>query len=150
MFISRPQNNPLQWRRLCFFLFLFLSHLLHFSQADLGTASRYPPPYSPTECFGGDLTQFPTSNLFAAAGDGVWENGAACGRQYFVRCFSASDPEACVPDQTIQITIVDYAPSIVSVPTATGTTMILSTTAYNSIVNTSATVNFVTVEFLQV
>ncbi|KAG6599417.1 26S proteasome regulatory subunit 8-like A, partial [Cucurbita argyrosperma subsp. sororia] len=114
---------------------------------DSNSKESSPPS---TKCFGGDLTQFPTSNLFAAAGDGVWENGAACGRQYFVRCFSASDPEACVPDQTIQITIVDYAPSIVSVPTATGTTMILSTTAYNSIVNTSATVNFVTVEFLQV
>lgn len=88
--------------------------------------------------------------MFAAAADGIWENGAACGRQYFVRCFSASEAEACVAEQTVQITIVDYIGSIVSTPTAVGTTMTLSTTAYNAIVNSSATVAFVTVEFLQV
>lgn len=102
-----------------------------------------------TACFGSDLSQFPSSNLFAAAGDGIWENGAACGRQYFVRCFSASEPEACVADQTVQITIVDYAVEIVSTPTAMGTTMIMSSTAYNSIVNASVKVDLVTIEFQQ-
>ncbi|XP_038890657.1 EG45-like domain containing protein 2 [Benincasa hispida] len=143
-------RNPLfQWRQLCFFLF-FISHLLHSSHGDVGTAAKYPPPYSPTACFGGDLSQFPTNSMFAAAADGIWENGAACGRQYFVRCFSASEAEACVAEQTVQITIVDYLEEIVSTPTAIGTTMALSTAAYNAIVNTSTTVRFVTVEFLQV
>ncbi|XP_008457905.1 EG45-like domain containing protein 2 [Cucumis melo] len=145
------RENPfLQWQQLCFVFFLFISHLLHFSHGDVGTAAKYPPPYSPTACFGGDLSQFPTNNMFAAAADGIWENGAACGRQYFVRCFSASEPEACVADQTVQITIVDHIESIVSTPTARGTTMALSSTAYKAIVNTSATVQFVTIEFLQV
>ncbi|MBA0777419.1 hypothetical protein Gotri_005439, partial [Gossypium trilobum] len=62
--------------------------------------------YVTTACFGEDQTQFPSSNLFAAAGDGIWDNGASCGRQYLVRCISASQPGTCVPDQTIQVKIV--------------------------------------------
>ncbi|XP_022143150.1 EG45-like domain containing protein [Momordica charantia] len=149
--LRNGSQNPLQWRwRRRVLFFLLVSLLLQSSHGDVGTASRYPPPYSPTACFGGDLSQFPTSNLFGAAGDGIWENGAACGRQYFVRCFSASEPDACVADQTVQITIVDHAAKIVSTPTAAGTTMILSTTAYNSIANSSSSVQFITVEFQQV
>uniref|UniRef100_A0A7N2L7J4 Expansin-like EG45 domain-containing protein n=1 Tax=Quercus lobata TaxID=97700 RepID=A0A7N2L7J4_QUELO len=53
--------------------------------SDVGTAALYSPPYSPTACYGSDASQFPSSNLFAAAGDGIWNNGAACGRLYLVR-----------------------------------------------------------------
>nr|GEY93211.1 RNA-directed DNA polymerase, eukaryota, reverse transcriptase zinc-binding domain protein [Tanacetum cinerariifolium] len=30
-------------------------------------------------CYGYDSSQFPSKNLFAAAGDRIWDNGAACG-----------------------------------------------------------------------
>ncbi|XP_014508159.1 EG45-like domain containing protein [Vigna radiata var. radiata] len=128
-----------------FLLFIILSH---HSNADVGTSSRYSPPYLPSGCYGNEATQFPSSNLFAAAGDGIWDNGAACGRQYLVRCISAEEPMTCIPDQSIQIKIVDYAASAVSPPSTAGTTMVLSDKAFGSIANSSATL--INIEFQQV
>nr|KYP51151.1 EG45-like domain containing protein [Cajanus cajan] len=128
-------------------LFILLILLPHPSNADVGTASRYSPPYLPSGCYGTEASQFPSSNLFAAAGDGIWDNGAACGRQYLVRCISAEQPRTCIPDQSIQIKIVDYAATAVSQPSATGTTIVLSDKAFGTIANTSATL--VNIEFQQ-
>ncbi|MCD7467694.1 hypothetical protein HAX54_005259 [Datura stramonium] len=113
-------------------LFLF-AHFFHASQADLGTASQYSPPYTPTACFGSDATQFPSSNFFAAAGEGIWDNGAACGRQYLVSCINSVLPRACKQGETIQIKIVDRAKTSVSRPTRQGTTMVLSNAALAAI-----------------
>ncbi|KAK7330164.1 hypothetical protein VNO77_24350 [Canavalia gladiata] len=132
-------------------LYFFLINvvvMLHLSNADVGTAARYSPPYLPSGCYGSDATQFPSSNLFAAAGDGIWDNGAACGREYMVRCISAEQPRTCIPDQSIQIKIVDYAASSVSPPSDTDTTIVLSDTAFGTIANTSATL--INIEFQQV
>ncbi|KAK3008713.1 hypothetical protein RJ639_015397 [Escallonia herrerae] len=93
----------------------------------------------PTACFGSDASQFPSSNLFAAAGEGIWDNGAACGRQYLVRCISAVVPKTCIPGQTIQIRIVDRVQTSKSRPLKDGTTMVLSTTAFQTIANPSST-----------
>ncbi|GMQ06798.1 hypothetical protein CsSME_00051246 [Camellia sinensis var. sinensis] len=134
-------------QRISLFILLLVEHF-HRSHADVGTAAKYSPPYTPTACYGSDPSQFPSSNLFAAAGDGIWDNGASCGRQYLVRCISATTPYACVPDQTIQIRIVDYAPAAASTPSATGTTMVLSETALGVIANSSA--NSINIEFQQV
>ncbi|CAK9154331.1 unnamed protein product [Ilex paraguariensis] len=139
-------NGPrllLQW--LPIFL---LIQLFQISNADLGTASQYRPPYTPTACYGNDASQFPTSNLFAAAGEGIWDNGAACGRQYLVRCISAVVPGTCVPGQTIQVRIVDHALTSGSRPFRVGTTMVLSTTAFGTIAKPSA--SSVNIEFQQV
>ncbi|KAJ1390186.1 RlpA-like protein, double-psi beta-barrel domain [Sesbania bispinosa] len=122
-----------------FIVFLVLHIISSPSSADVGTAARYSPPYLPT--------QFPSSNLFAAAGDGIWDNGAACGRQYLVRCISAEQPRTCIPDQSIQIKIVDYASSAVSPPSVTGTTIVLSDKAFGTIANTTA--NLINIEFQQ-
>ncbi|XP_059461767.1 EG45-like domain containing protein [Corylus avellana] len=120
-------------------LFLFLLvQILHVSYADVGTASHYRPPYLPTACYGSDAAQFPSSNLFGAAGEGIWDNGAACGRQYMVRCISAAVPGTCIVGQTIQIRIVDRALDSVSRPSRDGTSMVLSTTAFGTIANPSA------------
>lgn len=100
-----------------------------------------------TTCFGRDASQFPSSNMFAAAGEGIWDNGAACGRQYQVRCISAAAPRTCVPGQTIQIKIVDRAQSSVSRPSLGGTSMVLSVTAFQAIANVSA--SFINIEFQQ-
>ncbi|XP_027182826.1 EG45-like domain containing protein [Coffea eugenioides] len=132
-------------------LFLYLlssAHLFHPSSADVGTASQYNPPYTPTACFGNDNSQFPSSNLFAAAGEGVWDNGAACGRQYLVRCISAVAPKTCVPDKTIQVRIVDRAQTSASRPAKGGTTIVLSNTAFGTIANPGAA--FINIEFQQV
>ncbi|XWS27192.1 hypothetical protein CRYUN_Cryun26dG0093900 [Craigia yunnanensis] len=133
---------------LVFFMIIFLqTTLFHLSYADVGTAAHYSPPYIPTACFGNDVSQFPTSNLFAAAGDGIWDNGASCGRQYLVRCISAATPGTCNPSQTIQIKIVDRADTSVSRPSRKGATIVLSTTAFGAIANPSAA--SVNIEFQQ-
>lgn len=103
--------------------------------------------YIASGCYGSDATEFPTSNLFAAAGDGIWDNGAACGRQYLVRCISAEQPRTCIPEQSIQIKIVDYASTAVSPPSAAGTAMVLSDKAFATIANASA--SLINIEFQQ-
>ncbi|CAL5429105.1 unnamed protein product [Camellia sinensis] len=127
--------NPQQFLLVC--LSLFLPFFTHLSLADVGTAASYAPPYIPTACSGNDGSQFPSSNLFAAAGEGIWDNGAACGRQYLVRCISAAAPNSCNPSQTIQVKIVDRAQTSASRPSRGGTTMVLSATAFGAIANGS-------------
>ncbi|XAR66942.1 hypothetical protein NMG60_11013331 [Bertholletia excelsa] len=129
------------------FLFIFFVLLPHCSHGDIGTAAQYGPFYVPTACYGNDPSQFPSSNLFGAAGEGIWDNGAACGRQYMVRCISATAPYTCDPEQTIQIRIVDYAPSAQSPASTSGTTMVLSMTALSAVANSSA--QFINIEFQQ-
>ncbi|KAL4333090.1 hypothetical protein GQ457_07G041430 [Hibiscus cannabinus] len=131
-----------------FIIFLLVTTFFHLSSADVGTAAHYSPPYLPSACFGNDDSQFPTNNLFAAAGDGIWDNGASCGRQYLVRCISAAIPGTCNPSRTIQIKIVDRAETSVSRPSAKGATIVLSTTAFGAIANPSAA--SVNIEFKQV
>ncbi|KAL3746613.1 hypothetical protein ACJRO7_015559 [Eucalyptus globulus] len=128
--------------------FLLLATQPRLSRADVGTAAQYSPPYTPTACFGNDPSQFPSSNLFAAAGEGIWDNGASCGRQYLVRCISASVSGTCIPSQTIQVRIVDRAQTSSSRPSRDGATIILSTTAFGTIANASAVA--VNVEYQQV
>ncbi|RVX19864.1 hypothetical protein CK203_005342 [Vitis vinifera] len=101
-----------------------------------------------TACSGNDPSPFPSSNLFAAAGEGAWDNGAACGRQYRVRCISAPTPGTCKADQSIIVKIVDRAQTSVSRPSRDGAALVLSTTAFGAIANPSAA--WVNVEFAQV
>uniref|UniRef100_A0A7N2QYQ4 Expansin-like EG45 domain-containing protein n=2 Tax=Quercus lobata TaxID=97700 RepID=A0A7N2QYQ4_QUELO len=128
-------------------LVVILAALFFLSHADVGTAAQYKTPYLPTACYGNDASQFPSNNLFASAGEGIWDNGAACGRQYLVRCISAAHPRTCKPGQTIQIKIVDRALTSVSRPSRNGATMVLSTTAFGMIANPSA--SFINIEFQQ-
>lgn len=126
-----------------------LALLASFAAADVGTAATYRPPYLPTACFGSDQDQFPSSNLFATAGEQIWDNGAACGRQYLVRCISARVPRTCIPGQIIQVRIVDRTLTSVSRPSRADTSITLSTTAYGMIADRSKA-NFINVEFLLV
>lgn len=102
--------------------------------------------HAATACSGSDQSQFPPGNLFGAAGEGIWDNGASCGRRYQVRCISAAVLGTCI-NNTIQIKIVDRAQSLVSSPSLRGTTMVLSNTAFAAIAKPSAT--FVNVEYIQ-
>ncbi|KAI7747816.1 hypothetical protein M8C21_016319 [Ambrosia artemisiifolia] len=126
---------------------LILPILFEVIHCEVGTASLYNPPYTPTACYGSDASQFPSSNLFAAAGEGIWDNGAACGRQYLVKCISAAIPRTCIPGQTIEVRIVDRAQTSVSRPTRAGTTMVLSDTAFRTIANPISSIN---IEFQKV
>ncbi|KAF2310701.1 hypothetical protein P3X46_031519 [Hevea brasiliensis] len=143
----RIPSRLLPWQPLFLFL-LVISWLLSSSHGDVGTAAHYSPPYLPTACYGNDASQFPSNNLFAAAGNGIWDNGAACGREYLVRCISATVAGSCQPGQTIQVKIVDYALSTPTPPSASGKTIVLSETAFGRIANPSAT--SINIEFQQV
>ncbi|XP_019074945.1 EG45-like domain containing protein isoform X1 [Vitis vinifera] len=121
-------------------LLLLCAELFHFTLADVGVAAQYRPPYLPTACYGNDVSKFPSSNLFASAGDGIWDNGAACGRQYFVMCLSAQTPGTCKAGQIIKVKIVDKA-------SRNGVILVLSTIAFGAIANPSAA--SVNVEFTE-
>ncbi|KAL6524159.1 hypothetical protein OROMI_031254 [Orobanche minor] len=88
-----------------------------------------------TACYGSDPMQFPTTDYFAAAGEDIWDRGAACGRQYLVQCLSGPLTQGCVSNQTIQVKIVDRAQTSVSRPAVAGATLILSHTAFMAIAN---------------
>ncbi|XP_016501724.1 EG45-like domain containing protein isoform X2 [Nicotiana tabacum] len=132
--MSKPLRLLLQWLS----FFVIFSQFFYASQADLGTATQYSPPYTPSACFGSDSTQFPSSNFFAAAGEGIWDDGAACGRQYLVSCISSISPRACKSGETIQIKIVDRAQTVASKPTRQGTTIVLSNAALAAIADSNA------------
>ncbi|XP_039053580.1 EG45-like domain containing protein isoform X2 [Hibiscus syriacus] len=76
--------------------------------ADIGTASFYNPPYIPTKCGGNSEEQFPPGNMFAAVSEGLWDNGAACGRRYRLRCISG--PNRPCKQRTIDVKVVDLCP----------------------------------------
>ncbi|KAF9613205.1 hypothetical protein IFM89_006306 [Coptis chinensis] len=48
---------------------------------DIGTAMSHEPPYTPTKCRGNSPDQFPEGGMFVAVSNGLWDNGAACGRR---------------------------------------------------------------------
>ncbi|CAI9784955.1 unnamed protein product [Fraxinus pennsylvanica] len=58
---------------------------------DIGTATSHDPPYTPTKCHGNRQDQFPPGNLFVAVNEGLWDNGASCGRRYRLRCLSGNN-----------------------------------------------------------
>ncbi|KDP38161.1 hypothetical protein JCGZ_04804 [Jatropha curcas] len=99
--------------------------------ADEGTATFYTPPYVPSSCYGNSEEGV----MIAAASDALWDNRAACGRQYRVKCLSATnegDPHPC-NGNSVEVKIVDYCPS----PACRGT-IDLSEEAFASIANTDA------------
>ncbi|XP_039126062.1 EG45-like domain containing protein isoform X2 [Dioscorea cayenensis subsp. rotundata] len=138
---------PLKFLNLLLFFLLLHHHHHHQTSADVGTAAYYGPPYLPTVCYGDDPSQFPADNIFAAAGDGIWDNGACCGRQYLVRCLSSS-PESCIADQTIRVEVINQASMLDSNPSLNGTTMTLSDAAFLQIANKSSPV--INIEFTQI
>eukprot|EP01018_Ginkgo_biloba_P035625 Gb_34549 [translate_table: standard] len=87
--------------------------LFDLSVGDVGTARSYSPPYVPSYCYGYNEDQFPAGNLFAAVSDAIWDNKAACGRQYRIRCLSGTNPRDRRPcrGRSIVVKIVDHCAS---------------------------------------
>ncbi|GLJ24489.1 hypothetical protein SUGI_0467710 [Cryptomeria japonica] len=83
------------------------------SMAEQGIATFYTSPYVPTACYGNDPDQFPAGDLFAAASDTIWDNGAACGRQYRITCTDATNQGVLKPCKSgsIVVKIVDHCPA---------------------------------------
>ncbi|XP_059658130.1 EG45-like domain containing protein [Cornus florida] len=93
---------------------------------DVGTAKSYDPPYLPTRCGGYDPDQFPEGGYFGAASDGIWDNGAACGRRYQMRCISG--PRRPCKHGLIVVEVVDFCQS-----NPCPATLVLSNKAFNAI-----------------
>ncbi|XP_058227103.1 EG45-like domain containing protein [Rhododendron vialii] len=78
------------------------------SYAATGTATFYTPPYVPSSCNG-----FQNDGvMIAAASDVIWDNRAACGRMYSVRCTGPTNqgvPQPCT-GQSVVVKVVDYCP----------------------------------------
>ncbi|GLJ31095.1 hypothetical protein SUGI_0622430 [Cryptomeria japonica] len=116
--------------------------------ADVGTATSYSPPYVPSKCYGDNQKQFPAGNLFAGASDAIWDNGAACGRQYSVRCLSGTNQTSQNPclnntnTDSIVVKIVDYCSSECK------GTLQLSADAFQDIANSTA--GIINIEYDQV
>ncbi|XP_048332463.2 EG45-like domain containing protein [Ziziphus jujuba] len=104
---------------------LFFSHFLPIL-GDVGTARSYSPPYLPTKCKGNDPQQFPEGGYFVAVSDGLWDNGAACGRRYQLRCISRPNRPCRVGSivaEVVDLCRRDPCPS----------TLVLSTKAFDAI-----------------
>ncbi|KVH99794.1 EG45-like domain containing protein [Cynara cardunculus var. scolymus] len=89
----------------CLFLMLGFNNI-KYGLADIGTASSYQPPYTPTKCNGNRADQFPSGNLFASVSEGLWDNGAACGRRYRLKCLSGNN-KPCIGG-TIDVKVIDF------------------------------------------
>ncbi|KAJ3695971.1 hypothetical protein LUZ60_001348 [Juncus effusus] len=68
----------------------------------VGTAAYYTAPYTPSQCYG----YTDEGTMIAAASDPIWDNGAACGRMYTIKCNS----KAGIPctGATVTVKVVDY------------------------------------------
>ncbi|GFP87824.1 eg45-like domain containing protein [Phtheirospermum japonicum] len=107
---------------------------------DIGTASSYNPPYTPTRCNGNRQDQFPSGNLFGKVSEGLWDNGAACGRRYRLRCLSGSN-RPC-KEGTVDVRVVDFCKQ-----RPCPSTIVMSTDAFAAVSRSSdAKIN---IEFIQ-
>ncbi|KAL9239860.1 hypothetical protein vseg_014139 [Gypsophila vaccaria] len=119
-----------------------------FSHALIGQAARYNAPYLPTACYGNDESAFPSNREFAAVGEGIWERGEACGRQYLVSCINAPPPSKCVSGAIIQVKVVDRATTARSRPSRGDAALLLSADAFSMLVQPPNT-TFIHVSFRQ-
>ncbi|MCE3216218.1 hypothetical protein HAX54_005523 [Datura stramonium] len=107
---------------------------------DIGTATSYNPPYTPTKCGGNRADQFPSGNLFVAVSEGLWDKGAACGRRYRLRCLSGNN-RPC-KEGTIDVRVVDYCTK-----SPCPSTIVLSSDAFAEISHSRAKIN---IEYVQI
>jgi len=93
-----------------------------------------------TKCNGNRQDQFPPGNLFVSVSEGLWDNGAACGRRYRLRCLSGNN-KPC-KDGTIDVRVVDFCRK-----SPCPSTILLSNDAFSSVsYSPSAKIN---VEYIQ-
>ncbi|KAL3535303.1 hypothetical protein ACH5RR_003764 [Cinchona calisaya] len=81
--------------------------LVSVALAATGTATFYTPPYVPSSCYG-----FQDNGvMIAAASDAIWNNRAACGRNYRVTCTGPTNQGVQRPCRgSVVVKIVDYCP----------------------------------------
>nr|QDH43458.1 plant natriuretic peptide-like 3 [Venturia pyrina] len=86
-----------------------ISSFAHLGLCDGPTAvaAVYPPPYLPNKCYGSRQVDIPGTQMFAAVGLALWDNGAACGRWYELRCLSAQGAGSKCIGPHIKVKIIE-------------------------------------------
>ncbi|RWV94324.1 hypothetical protein BHE74_00018689 [Ensete ventricosum] len=93
---------------------------------DVGTATSYSPPYLRKLLLLCSSRFMPGNGHFVAAGSGIWDNGAACGRRYRLRCLSGLR-RSC-KDGSIVVEVVDFCRH-----SPCPSTLVLSTRAFDAV-----------------
>ncbi|XP_031740680.1 EG45-like domain containing protein [Cucumis sativus] len=108
-----------------------LALALSYAHAETGTATYYTPPYVPSACYGFE----DQGTMIAAASDGLYNNGEACGRMYTVTCTGPTNLGVQQPctGNSVTVKVVDRCPS----PGCQGT-IDLSQEAFSMIANPDA------------
>ncbi|XP_028775406.1 EG45-like domain containing protein [Neltuma alba] len=85
-----------------------IASLFAAASAASGTATFYTE-YVPSACYGYQ----DQGTMIAAAGDSLWNNGAACGKRYRIRCTGGTNQGVAQPCRsgTVTVKIVDRCPS---------------------------------------
>ena len=97
-----------------------------------------------TKCGGNRNDQFPAGNLFVAVSEGLWDNGAACGRRYRLRCLSGNNKPCRDIGTTIDVRVVDFCPR-----RPCPSTIVLSSDAFAAISrNPDAKINIEYIQYL--
>ncbi|XP_044470877.1 EG45-like domain containing protein 2 [Mangifera indica] len=88
-------------------MILCLTSVAHAAQ---GNAVFYNPPYTPSACYQNQ----DHGSMVTGVSDALWEDGAACGRNYTVRCIGAANeaPHPCHDGASVEVTAVDYCEEI--------------------------------------
>ncbi|XAR66943.1 hypothetical protein NMG60_11013333 [Bertholletia excelsa] len=120
-------QRSLPWFYSLILLVLLISHPCCAYDA---TASYYGPPYLPSSCYGENSAELPGDMLFAAAGAGIWSDGAACGSIVHVK--SIDD------DEIFKVKIVDYIGTASSPVSAPNTAVALPRPTFKNITGSSA------------
>ncbi|CAK7339131.1 unnamed protein product [Dovyalis caffra] len=113
---------------LCFSLCFYSSA----SAQESGTATFNTPPYLPSKCYGYE----DQGVMVAAASEGIFNNGEACGKYYQVTCVSGTNegtPFPCFDNGPAVVMITDLCP-----PDSCRGTIDLSEEAFASIADTNS------------
>ncbi|KAH7572723.1 hypothetical protein JRO89_XS03G0003100 [Xanthoceras sorbifolium] len=125
-------------------LFLLLILSLYSSASsviqNIGTATFFKPPYTPSSCYGYEKKD---QVMVAAATKILYSKGAACGQSYQVSCVGGETPEdnPCLGSGTVTVMITDVCPQD-SCPTLN-----LSQDAFAAIANLDA--GFIHISFTE-
>ncbi|TID16453.1 hypothetical protein E6O75_ATG11571 [Venturia nashicola] len=84
-----------------------ISNLAYLGLCDVGAATTYFAPYIPNKCYHYDRNVFPSDKYFAAVGQGLWENGAACGRHYELLCITPKGANSQCIHKAITVKIIE-------------------------------------------
>lgn len=114
--------------------------------AEVGTLSFYNRPYYPTECNIPIDTMERLTYRYVQVSEGLWDNGAVCGKTLQLRCLSGPGSRNPCTRNLIEAVIVGRCPNGVCAVGNTNVTMRITAERYLNLVN-SREAAWVNIEF---